>query len=48
MSLRKLGGQRTRLLCQADSLHFDGLQLYEVFNQLLHLCQEEYGIGHVE
>ena len=47
VSLGKLCGQRARLLGQADSLQFDGLQLYEVFNQLLHLCQEGYGIGHV-
>ena len=47
MCIGKLGGQRARLLGQSDSLQFDGLQLYEVFNQLLHLCQEEYGIGHV-
>lgn len=47
VSLGEFGGQGAGLLSQAGSFQFDGLQLYEVFNQLLHLCQEGYGIGHV-
>ena len=45
LSLGELGGQGARLLGEAGSLQFEGLQLYEVFNQRLHPCQEGYGIG---
>ena len=44
-SLDELSGQSARLLSEAGSLQLDGLQFYEVFNQLLHPCQEGYVIG---
>jgi len=43
--LGELGGQGACLLDDAGPVQFDSLQLYEVFNQLLHPCQEGYGIG---
>jgi len=46
--LSQLGRQSTHLLGEAGTLKFDSLQLYEVFNQWLHPCQEGYGIGLME
>ena len=45
LRLGELGGQGACLLDDAGPVQFDSLQLYEVFNQLLHPCQEGYGIG---
>jgi hypothetical protein len=47
-SLGELSGQCAHLLIEASALQFDGLQLYEVFNERLHLCLEGYDIGAVE
>ena len=48
IGLSELGRQSTHLLGEAGTLKFDSLQLYEVFNQWLHPCQEGYGIGLME
>ena len=42
--LDEFGRQCARLLSEAGSLQLDSLQFYEVFNQLLHPCQEGYVI----
>lgn len=45
LSVGELSRKRTHLIGEAHVLKFDGLKLYEIFNELLHLCQEGYGIG---
>lgn len=44
VGLGEFGGQGTCFLSDASTVQLYGLQLYEVFSELLHLCQEGYGI----
>lgn len=44
VGLREFGRQGTRFLSDASTVQLYGLQFYEVFSELLHLCQEGYGI----
>lgn len=43
--LNELSRQSARLLSETRSLQLNSLQFYEVFNKLLHPCQEGYVIG---
>jgi len=47
LSLHDFGWQCAHGDGEAGSLQIHVLQLYEIFNMRLHLCNEVYGIGHV-
>jgi hypothetical protein len=44
VGLGEFGGQGTCFLSDASTVQLNGLEFYEVFSELLHLCQEGYGI----
>jgi len=44
VGLGEFGGQGTCFLSDASTVQLNGLEFHEVFSELLHLCQEGYGI----